>query len=137
MENWMTDRNVINAVRTVSRWVLGAVLIIAGLAHLFWSRTTFQAQVPGWLPFSKDFVVIASGIVELLLGALLLAIPSRLRPQLGLVVAGFFVVVFVGNISQFVTHTDAFGLDTDRERAIRLLFQPLLVGWAILSTRSN
>ena len=133
----MTDRNVINVVRTVSRWILGAVLIGAGLAHLFWSRTTFQAQVPGWLPFSKDFVVIASGIVELLLGALLLASPSRLRPQLGLVVAGFFVVVFVGNISQFVTHTDAFGLDTDRERAIRLLFQPLLVGWAILSTRSN
>jgi hypothetical protein len=32
------------------------------------------------------------------------------------------------------THTDAFGLDSDRARAIRLVFQPLLVAWALWST---
>jgi len=132
----MTDRSVSEVIRTLSRWVLGIGLIGAGLGHLTWSRTEFQAQVPDWVPFSKDLVVVLSGVVELALGALLLVVPERRRPQLGLVVAAFFVAVFPGNISQFVTHTDAFGLNSDAERAIRLLFQPVLVGWAILSTRT-
>jgi hypothetical protein len=29
---------------------------------------------------------------------------------------------------------DAFGLDTDAKRAIRLVFQPVLVAWALVST---
>jgi uncharacterized membrane protein len=49
-------------------------------------------------------------------------------------VAGFFIAVFPGNISQFVTQTSAFGLDTDLARAVRLLFQPLLVVWALWCT---
>jgi len=39
-----------------------------------------------------------------------------------------------GNISQYINHINAFGLDSDRARAIRLLFQPLLVLWALWST---
>ena len=29
---------------------------------------------------------------------------------------------------------DAFGLDTDAKRAIRLVFQPVLVAWALAAT---
>ena len=46
----------------------------------------------------------------------------------------FFVAVFPGNISQYLTHTDAFGLDSDPARALRLVFQPVLVAWALWST---
>lgn len=78
-------------------------------------------------------MVIASGVVEILLGVALIAIP-RLAPWVGVATALFFIAIFPGNISQFVNGIDAFGLDTDEARAIRLVFQPLLVLWALWST---
>ena len=38
-----------------------------------------------------------------------------------------------GNISQLLKHADAFGLDTDRKRVVRLFFQPVLVVWALFA----
>jgi hypothetical protein len=46
--------------------------------------------------------------------------------------AAFFVVIFPGNVAQYLEGTDAFGLDTGAERLARLFFQPLLVLWALL-----
>ncbi len=120
-------------LRTVARVALGLALGFAGLSHLFWSRLAFQAQVPAWLPLDADFVVVASGVVEIVLGVLLIAVP-RYRVLIGWIVAGFFVAVFPGNVSQFVTGTDSFGLNDDVSRGVRLLFQPLLVLWALWST---
>jgi len=119
--------------RTVARLILGAFLAFAGISHLSFARGQFHAQVPPWLPLNADFVIIASGVVEILLGAGLLVL-SRWRVPVGWVVAVFFVLVFPGNISQFARHTDAFGLDSDLTRGIRLLFQPLLVVWALWCT---
>ncbi len=115
------------------RLLLAAFLLLAGLGHLTWARAEFQAQVPPWIPVSADLVVILSGIVEVLLGLALVALP-RQRVIVGWVTAAFFVAVFPGNISQFVNRVDAFGLDSDAARGIRLLFQPLLVLWALWST---
>ncbi len=119
--------------RLIARVLLGAALLFAGLGHLIFARDAFQAQVPTWLPFDPDFVVVASGVVEVLLGAALVVLP-RWRVPLGWIAAAFFVAVFPGNISQFVTGTDSFGLNDDMSRFIRLLFQPLLVVWALWST---
>jgi uncharacterized membrane protein len=119
--------------RTIARIVLGGFLVFAGIAHLTGSREAFQAQVPPWLPLDPDLVVVASGIVEIALGAALILLP-RARVALGWIVAAFFVVIFPGNISQFMTGTDAFGLDSDSARFVRLLFQPVLVVWALWST---
>ena len=55
----------------------------------------------------------------------------RHRRLFGAMLAAFFVVIFPGNIAQYVEGTDAFGLDTDRKRLVRLFFQPLLVLWAL------
>lgn len=120
-------------IRIGARWLLGFALLGTGLAHLFWARDEFQAQVPLWVPLEADRVVVLSGVVEILLGAALLALP-RHRVVVGWIVAGFFVAVFPGNVSQYVHGIDAFGLDTDRARAIRLLFQPVLVVWALWCT---
>jgi uncharacterized membrane protein len=120
-------------LRNVTQLLLGAALTYAGITHLTTSRQEFQAQVPNWVPFSADFVVIASGIVEIALGSSLLIL-WKYRTQLGWITAAFFIAIFPGNISQYVNGIDAFGLDTDRARAIRLLFQPLLVIWALWST---
>ena len=121
-------------IRHLGRWTLGAALLGAGVGHLTTMRQEFQAQVPTWVPLDPDFVVLASGVVEIGLGAALILAPTRFRPAVGWITAGFFVAIFPGNISQYVTGTAAFGLDTDRARLIRLFFQPLLVAWALWST---
>ena len=122
-----------NSPRKPAQILLGAVLAYAGFNHLTTSRLEFQAQVPTLLQSQADFVVLASGVVEIALGVGLIAL-WKYRVQIGWVVAAFFVAVFWGNISQYVNHVDAFGLNSDRARFIRLLFQPLLVGWALWST---
>jgi len=120
-------------IKRVPQMVLGFALGYAGVGHLTTSRQTFQAQVPTLFKDYADFVVLASGVVEIVLGLSLIAL-WRYRVQVGWVVAAFFVAVFWGNISQYVNHVDAFGLNSDRARFIRLLFQPLLVAWALGST---
>lgn len=122
-------------LRTLARLLLGLGLMFAGTGHLTFLRHEFQAQVPNWLPLDPDFVVLASGEVEITLGLLLIA--SRKYPvPLGWITAAFFLAIFPGNISQFLTHTDAFGLNTDAARGIRLVFQPLLILWALWSTNA-
>ena len=120
--------------RGTAQAVLGAFMVFAGTGHLTFAREDFPAQVPTWVPLDADFVVVASGVVELGLGATLILAPRALRPAVGWVAAAFFVAIFPGNISQYVTGTAAFGLDTDRDRLIRLFFQPVLVAWALWST---
>ena len=112
--------------------LLGAALIYAGITHLTTNRIEFQAQVPTWVPFSADFVVLASGVVEISLGLALASL--QYRRQVGWITAAFFIAIFPGNISQYVNGIDAFGLDTDQARLTRLFFQPLLVLWALWAT---
>jgi uncharacterized membrane protein len=121
-------------IKTLAQLGLGAFLLSAGISHLESNRTEFLAQVPTWLPLDPDFVVIASGLVEITLGALLITtalILKKYRSVIGLVTALFFVLIFPGNINQYVNQIDAFGLDTDTKRLIRLFFQPPLVIWAL------
>jgi uncharacterized membrane protein len=120
-------------LRTAARLALAGTLIFAGLGHLFWARETFRAQVPGWVPLDEDAVVVASGGVEIMLGAGL-AVLTRDRVRVGRIAAAFFVAVFPGNLAQYFGKRDGFGLDSDRKRFVRLLFQPVLVLWALWST---
>lgn len=123
----------IEIIRKAAQVILGIALAYAGFKHLTSSRLEFQAQVPSVLQSQADFIVLASGVVEIALGvALMLA--WRYRVQVGWVVGLFFVAVFWGNISQYLNGVDAFGLNSDRSRFMRLLFQPLLVMWALWST---
>jgi uncharacterized membrane protein len=119
-------------IKLIARVLLGAALTSAGISHLGSARAEFQAQVPTWLPLDADFVVVASGIVEIILGFWL--ITGFKKHLAGLAAGAFFIAIFPGNISQWLTATDAFGLDTDAARLTRLFFQPLLVLWALWST---
>jgi uncharacterized membrane protein len=114
----------------VARIALGSAMVGAGVAHLTVARDEFQAQVPDWFPVDDDVVVVASGAVEIGLGAAFVALPRR-RRLVGALLAAFFVAIFPGNIAQYVEGTDAFGLDSDRKRFVRLFFQPVLVLWAL------
>jgi uncharacterized membrane protein len=120
-------------LRLFSRLLLGSALIYAGIGHLTFLRQEFQAQVPVWLPLDPDFVVLASGVVEIMLG-IGIASAGAAVPVAGLLAAAFFIAIFPGNINQYVEGISAFGLDTDQDRLVRLFFQPVLVIWALWST---
>jgi uncharacterized membrane protein len=127
-----TTRRTLGAIGQVA---LGAGLLFAGTGHLTNLREEFRAQVPEWFPADPDTVVVVSGIVELALGAALVGTWKQpARAAVGVTTAAFFVAVFPGNIAQYTGHVDAFGLDSDTKRAVRLVFQPVLVGLALAST---
>lgn len=122
-----------NTVQKVFRIILGSFMLLAAIGHLTFQRATFQAQVPSWIPLSKDLVVVLSGIVELAFGLSMLFWKKE-RVRVGIALAIFYVLIFPGNINQYVNHINAFGLDTDKARFIRLFFQPVLIFWALWST---
>src|SRR5882757_7138621 len=112
------------------RLLLGLMLFNSGVSHLTYLRQPFQAQVPPWVPLNPDLVVVLSGCVEIILGLSLMVLYRR-KAYVGITAALFFVAVFPGNIAQYTEHRAAFGLDTD---TARLVFQPVLVAWALWST---
>lgn len=130
----MNLKKVLASRFQIGRLLLGAFLAYAGFSHLTFARGEFQAQVPPWLPISPNTVVILSGIVEIALGLALIFL-YRQQKLVGWLAAAFFTCVFPGNIAQYLSHRNAFGLNTDLARLIRLFFQPLLVAWALWSTR--
>tara|TARA_R110000796_G_scaffold43619_2_gene107104 strand:- start:1636 stop:2067 length:432 start_codon:yes stop_codon:yes gene_type:complete len=120
--------------QNIFRIILAIFMIYAGFSHLTFNRIEFQAQVPDWVPFSKDLVVILSGIVEMILG-LGLVFWKQERIKFGSALALFFILIFPGNIAQYLDGKDAFGaLNSDKARLIRLFFQPILIAWALWSS---
>lgn len=125
-----------NYIKTFFRLLLGAFMLYAGIGHLTFRRQEFVAQVPTWIQFSPeftDFVVLASGVVEIMLGLGMLLLWKK-KATVGASLALFYVAIFPGNLNQYFNHIDAFGLNTDTLRLIRLFFQPVLIFLALWST---
>ncbi len=125
-----------NYIKTFFRLLLGAFMLYAGIGHLTFRRQEFVAQVPTWIQFSPefaDFVVLASGVVEIMLGLGMLLLWKK-KATVGVLLALFYVAIFPGNLNQYFNHIDAFGLNTDTLRLIRLFFQPVLIFLALWST---
>ena len=133
MQYTINKMKINSLLQNIFRILLGAFLALAGFSHLTFNRAEFLAQVPQWVPLNPDMVVILSGIVEISLGLSLIFFLKQKR-NVGILAAIFFVLVFPGNISQYINHVNAFGLNTDALRLTRLFFQPLLVLWALWST---
>jgi uncharacterized membrane protein len=129
----LTKPTTTSIPQNLARVGLGLALAGAGITHLTVAREEFQAQVPSWFPVDEDVTVLASGVVEIVVGGSLVAL-SRWKVAVGLVAAAFFVVIFPGNVAQWVEHKEAFGLDTDAKRLARLPFQAVLVALALWST---
>ncbi len=126
----------VSTFQNISRILLGGIMTFAGIGHLTFQRQEFLAQVPRWLPNNEvfmDFVVLSSGVVEILLGMAMIFL-GKYKVKVGIVLAIFYVLIFPGNISQYTNEISAFGLDTDQKRLIRLFFQPVLILWALWST---
>ncbi|MES2389933.1 MAG: hypothetical protein V4543_18165 [Bacteroidota bacterium] len=121
-----------NTFQNVIRIGLGLFMVAAAIGHFTFQRTEFRAQVPNWVPIDKDLTVLLSGGAEILLG-LGMIFWTREKVRVGIALAMFYILVFPGNIAQYLNGTDAFGLDTDRARLIRLFFQPVLIFAALWS----
>lgn len=125
-----------NPIQNILRILLGLAMLYAGIGHLTFLRTEFQAQVPTWISSNTsfmDFIVLASGVVEIVFGILMI-LGGKLKVKIGIALAIFYILIFPGNINQYVNGIDAFGLNTDKQRFIRLFFQPVLILWALWST---
>ncbi|MGI4869921.1 MAG: DoxX family protein [Janthinobacterium lividum] len=129
----MLHKTPTTTVQNVARCLLGTFMVGAGTGHLTFARRPFQAQVPDWVPLTKDAVVWQSGVVEIGLGLALIFTPRRYRAGLGVGLAAFYLAVFPGNIHQYLDRLPALGLDTDTKRYGRLFLQPVLVGVALWS----
>ncbi|WP_428229972.1 DoxX family protein [Flavobacterium sp.] len=128
MENINTSKT-----QNFFRILLGIFMVTAAIGHFTFQRADFQAQVPNWIPMNKDLVVILSGIVEIALGLSLIFL-TKYKVKVGIALAIFYVLVFPGNIAQYLNGTSAFGLDTDQARLMRLFFQPVLIVLTLWST---
>lgn len=130
----MASRPPATTLQNVARCLLGTFMVVAGTGHLTFQRQEFQAQVPDFVPLSKDATVLASGVVEIGLGLALLLLKGRNRVRMGIGLAAFYAAVFPGNVHQYTHRISAFGLNTDAKRLGRLFFQPVLMGAALWST---
>ncbi|HMG93240.1 MAG TPA: hypothetical protein VK589_24455 [Chryseolinea sp.] len=119
--------------QNIFRILLGAIMVYAAIGHFTFRRKSFQGQVPDWVPMKKDTVVILSGVAELVLGMAMI-FAFRDKVWVGIALAVFYVLIFPGNIAQYLNRNNAFGLKTDKARFIRLFFQPVLILWALWST---
>lgn len=124
-------------VKKIARIALGSTLIFAGISHLTFARKEFRAQVPDWVPLKVDDTVAYSGVAEIALGSALALTDEAHQGMVGKFAAAFFAAVFPGNVSQYVHKRDAFGLNTDKKRFLRLFFQPVLMYWAWKSTEGS
>ena len=74
-------------------------MVYAGFSHLTFNRQEFVAQVPTWLQFSPaftDFVVLASGVVEIAFGLGIIFLVKNWRAIAGALLALFYVAIFPG-----------------------------------------
>lgn len=117
--------------RTAVRILLALFMLVAGIGH-FSAHEEFLKQTPTWLP-ARSWLVWVTGVLEIGLGAALLAWP-RQRRRVGLALALFLLAVLPGNVHQAIAGTDAFGLESDVARWVRLLFQPVLIALVLWST---
>ena len=125
-----------STIQNIFRILLGLIMLYIGIAHLSFRRIEFQAQVPTWLTTDKDLmdlVVLISGYVEIAFGILMI-VGGKLKVKIGIVLGIFYILIFPGNINQYINEIDYLRLDSDNKRLIRLFFQPLLVLWAFWST---
>jgi uncharacterized membrane protein len=110
------------------RWLLALIYAIAGIVHLT-APTVFLPVMPGWVPAPYQ-VVLFTGLCEFA-GAVGLVIP-RTRRLAGAMLALYAICVFPANIKHALDGPPVFGMaDSWLYHGPRLLFQPVLVWWAL------
>ena len=116
--------------RTILRLVLAAAYLAAGVLHLY-MPAPFLRITPAWVPFPAT-VIAFTGLCEVA-GAIGLMLP-RLRWWAGVMLAAYAVCVYPANIKHAYDQVIIAGeLHSLAYHAPRLLFQPVIVWWALFA----
>ena len=130
MKSVIPLRNGYEAMRTGMRWLMIVFYFGAGIVHIR-SPQSFFPIVPDWVPFPSE-VILLTGVAEIA-GAIGLAVPS-LRWWAGAGLAVYAVAVFPANIKHALDGIEIAGSHQGLGYHIpRLLFQPVLVWWALFA----
>ncbi len=115
-------------IRAVMRWILAAFYAAAGMAHL-WAPDKLLAITPSWVPFAPQ-VIFITGLCELAGAAALVTKP--LRRSAGIALAAYAICVWPANFKHAIDGVDLpFIANSWLYHGPRLLFQPVLVWWAL------
>lgn len=115
-------------LRTALRLLLAAAYLAAGILHVLVPRP-FLGITPAWVPYPAT-VILFTGLCEIA-GSVGLMIP-RVRWWAGVGLAAYAVCVYPANVKHaldYIEHGKG-GLDL-RYHVPRLLFQPVIVWWAL------
>lgn len=114
--------------RAAFRWLLAAIYLAAGIIHIA-DPAPFLKITPAWVPYSAT-VILLTGLCEIA-GALALA-TTPLRWWAGLLLAAYAVCVYPANVKHAIDQVlVAHQLHSLWYHAPRLLFQPVMVWWAL------
>lgn len=114
----------------VFKYLLGILLVFGGVAHF--TKTEFYLKaMPTYLPF-HEFIVYASGVLEVVLGVLLVISKTTRKAAIGIII--LFIAIFPANINMYLNHTD-FPEMSETALLIRLPIQLILIAWAYIYAR--
>jgi len=113
----------------VFKYLLGILFIFGGIAHF--TKTEFYLKaMPDYLPF-HEIIVYASGVLEIVLGALLLINKITRIAAIGIIL--LLIAVFPANINMYLNYTD-FPDMSETALLVRLPIQLILIAWAYVYT---
>ena len=116
--------------KTLTRYLLGALFVIAGINHFV--HTAFYLSImPPYLPWHLELVYL-SGVAEAGLGAMVLVRRWAVWAGWGLI--ALMVAVFPANL-HMATHPELYPSLSKLGLWLRLPLQGLLIAWAYWYTR--
>lgn len=126
--------DLIQKNKDILRGILAVCMIVAGVLH-FAATEPFVKIVPGFLPFPAMLVYV-SGVIEIILGVMLLIRPLQAIAGWGLV--ALFIAVYPANLNMAINGIELEGVpNTWWFQAIRLPFQFVLIAWAYWYAQSD
>lgn len=93
----------------------------------------YLKAMPSFLPF-HELIVYASGVVEIMLGILLVISKTTRKAAVGIIV--LFIAIFPANINMYLNHAD-FPDMSETALLIRLPIQLFLIAWAYVYTKKT
>lgn len=117
-------------LKTLLRWLMGILFIAAGVNH-FWHPAFYTNIMPNYLPWHLE-LVYASGIVEIVLGVLLLVPRYQNMAAWGIIA---LLVVFLTVHIHMLVNAHQYPTISNMFLWVRLLLQFPLIAWAYWYTR--
>ena len=124
----VVDASSSGAVRAAMRWLLAALYVAAGIAHLR-APDQLLAITPSWVPLAPQ-VIFLTGLYELVASAALLTRPWR--RWAGITMAIYALCVWPANFKHALEGIDLPYISSSwLYHGPRLALQPVIMWWAL------